>query len=203
MKPGFLLSILIMMLAVSCDTIGSLQPLTKNPSDLKYDPALAGRWEEMDSPGEVYVISGASDPSEKYYHCTILPKSKPDEDTLYFMVRLIHLSGLNYLDCWYNLEHEGNANKELENYNVPRHFFYKINIITQDTVELYTPDFEAIRNLVNNGNLDLQIANLSSLDSEEDYLVTSEPEELQKALKESEKYAAEVYKEKTTLIRVR
>ena len=201
MKPAsfFLLFVLVF---VSCTVPGSLHPLSKNVSEIYYNPALVGQWESSDSSGEIYQITEGADPSEKYYHCTIFPKDETNEDSLYFFVRLIKLNELNYLDCWYNLKKSGKENKDLVYYNVPRHFFYKVKIINNNSVELYSPDMDEIMKLVKDGKITLKVADLQSLDISDDYLVISETPDLQKAFIEFEKYASTVYKDKSTFTRI-
>ncbi|MBA2499863.1 MAG: hypothetical protein H0V30_09075 [Chitinophagaceae bacterium] len=201
MKSVSLLIIFALTLA-SCTVPGSLHPLTKNASEIYYNPALVGQWESNDSSDEIYLITLGDDPTDKFYNCAIISDDN-NKDTAYFLVRLIQLNGLNYMDCWFNLKKSGQQNKDMINYNVPRHFFYKLNIINNDAVELYSPDIAAIRELVKNGKIKLQITDLQSLDISDDYLVISETPELQKAFIDFEKYASIVYKEKSTFTRIR
>lgn len=201
MKPGYFILIFVLVF-VSCTVPGSLHPLTKNAAELFYNPALVGQWESSDSPNEIYLITEGDDPAEKYYHCTIYSKDDPNEDSLHFFARLIKLNGLNYLDCWYNLKKSGRENKDLVYYNVPRHFFYKVKIINNNSVELHSPDMDEIMKLVKDGKIALKVANLQSLDINDDYLVISETPELQKAFIEFEKFASMVYKDTSTFTRI-
>ena len=192
--------IIIFILAfVSCSVPGSLHPLSNNITQVHYNQELVGKWQSSDSPDEIYVIEPGDDPAEKYYHCTIYSKNK---DTAYFLVRLIQLNGINYLDSWFNLEKISKEDNDLAHYNVPRHFFYKMNNLNKNSVELSSPDLNAIRGLVKNGKINLQIAELHSMNISDDYLVISETPELQKAFKDLEKYASTVYKEKSTFTRI-
>lgn len=202
MKLLSLISIFALTLA-SCTVPGSLHPLTKNTADVFYNPALVGQWQSTDSSEEIYLMTQGDDPAEKYYNCTIISNGDLKKDTAYFLARLIRLNGVNYMDCWFNLKKTGQQNKDLVYYNVPRHFFYKLNIINNDAVELYSTDIDAIRELVKNGKIKLQITDLQSLDVSDDYLVISETPELQKAFMDFEKYASSVYKEKSTFTRIR
>ena len=200
MKPISFIFIFILALA-SCTVPGSLHPLTKNASDLYYNPELAGQWEErVNSPDETYLITPGDDPNDQIYNCAIISNDN-NKDTAYFFVRLLKLNGVNYMDCWYNLK-KTKQTKDLEYYNVPRHFFYKVNIINKDSTELYSPDMDEIGDLVKNGKIKLQITDLQSLDISDDYLIVSETPELQKAFIDLEKYASSVYKDTSTFTRM-
>ena len=201
MKPASFF-LLFALAFTSCTVPGSLHPLTKNATEVYYNPALAGQWVSDDSSAETYLITPGDDPAEKYYRCAVISTENDNKDTANFILRFVKLNGLNYLDCWFDLKSFGKNFKDLVYYNVPRHFFYKINIINNDAVELHFPDIDAIRELVKNGKIDLQITDLQSLDISEDYLVISETPELQKAFIEFEKYASTIYKDKLTFTRV-
>ena len=199
MKSTFCIPIFALVLA-SCTIPGSLHPLTKNASEVYYNPALAGQW-ISDSSNEIYLIAEGDDPAEKYYHCAVISKEKDKKDTVNFIIRLIKLNGLSYLDCWINLKKSGNI-KDMEYYNVPRHFFYKVNIINKDSVELHSPDMDEIRKLIKDKKINLKVADLQSLDVSDDYLIISETPELQKAFIELEKFASTVYKDTSTFTRI-
>lgn len=192
---------IIVLAFASCTVPGSLHPLSRNASDVLYNPALVGQW-ESNSSNEIYLITQADDPAEKYYHCAVLSDENDKKDTANFIVRLVKLNGLNYLDCWYNLKKSGRENKDLVYYNVPRHFFYKVKIINNNSVEIHSPDMDEIMKLVKDGKITLKVANLQSLDINDDYLVISETPELQKAFIQLEKYASMVYKDTSTFTRI-
>lgn len=201
MKPLSTIFIFALFFA-SCTVPGTLHPLTKNDSEVFYNSALIGQWVSNDSSNEIYLITQADDPAEKYYHCAVLSNESDKKDTANFIVRLVKLNGLNYLDCWFDLKSFGKNFKDLVYYNVPRHFFYKVNIINKNTVELHSPDIDEIRKLIKDGKINLKIADLQSLDVSEDYLIISETPELQKAFIEFEKYASMVYKDTSTFTRI-
>lgn len=193
------LLIIIFVLAIaSCTVPGSLHPLSNHITQVYYKQELVGTWQNSDSTGEIYIITEGNDPAEKYYNCTIYSK---DKDTTYFIIRLVQLNGINYVDSWFNLEKNGKKKNDMAYYNVPRHFFYKMDNLNKDSIELSIPDMDAIKELVKNGKINLQITELQSMSISDDYLVVSETAELQKAFIDLEKYASKVYKEKSTFTR--
>jgi len=176
----------------------SVHPLY-NDDDVINDPALAGKWYNVEGMDELWIFEETQD---DYYRLTIinedmeneLAKAVNDESRLVvstdptrdgiFQVHLLELGGQTYLD--YYPEEPETGNDFYKSHVIPAHSFARVSI-QGNVMSITYFDQEWLKENLDNGGIDIKHERRDNL-----IVLTAGTDELQKFIL---KYADEVFKE--------
>lgn len=204
MKKYILYILVIASFVISSrKVVSNLYPISENENDFLFKKELIGKWGDVKDPTGSYQIDTIEGSNGKLYRAIVISRNEEDKkimDTTRFLVQLVQLSNKYFIDCRLDIETNFPARKDdYSSCLIARHFVYSISFVGQNKIELSFPDPDGLLQLINDKKLKLNYYNIK----EDDYLILDKPVELQKALKESLKYASTVYKEKDVLVRLK
>ena len=204
MRKHLLLIILITSIMVSsCKVVSNLYPISENENDFIFKKELIGKWGDVKDSSGYYQVDTVDGSNGKLYRAVVISPNEEDKnimDTTRFLVQLIKLNNWYFIDCQLDIETNFPSKKDdYSSWLLARHFVYSISFDGTDKIEITFPDPDALLQLINDKKLQLNYYNVRK----DDYLILNKPAELQAALKESQKYASTVYKEKDMLVRLK
>ena len=204
MRKHFLLIILITSIMVSsCKVVSNLYPISEDENDFVFKKELIGKWGDVKDSSGYYQVDTVDGSNGKLYRAVVISPNEEDKnimDTTRFLVQLIQLNNWYFIDCQLDIETNFPSKKDdYSSWLLARHFVYSISFDGTDKIEITFPDPDALLQLINDKKLQLNYYNVRK----DDYLILNKPAELQAALKESQKYASTVYKEKDMLVRLK
>ena len=204
MRKHFLLIILITSIMVSsCKVVSNLYPISEDENDFVFKKELIGKWGDVKDSSGYYQVDTVDGSNGKLYRAVVISPNEEDKnimDTTRFLVQLIKLNNWYFIDCQLDIETNFPSKKDdYSSWLLARHFVYSISFDGTDKIEITFPDPDALLQLINDKKLQLNYYNVRK----DDYLILNKPAELQAALKESQKYASTVYKEKDMLVRLK
>lgn len=194
---------IILVSICSCKVIETLHPLSENADDFIFKKELLGKWGDPKEDSEYYLVDTITGTTGKLYKTRIVSSYKKNQeirlDTIWIFSHLININKRYYLDCWFDLQSlSPKMEKDIGDFFISKHYFFRISFIGIEKIEVTAPDADEFIKLINSNKI---LLNYTAL-KEDEYLILNKPDELQRGLKEFEKYPL-LFKEKDTLMRLR
>ncbi|MFI5133851.1 MAG: hypothetical protein ACHQEB_05915 [Chitinophagales bacterium] len=175
------------VILISC--VRSLYPLTDNEDESIFKKELLGRWLGPDS--TQYIVDTVPGKSGKLYKIVLIDVTNNVEiigfsDTSYFVASLVDVNGRFFLDC--STEMEKFENKTLGesaiNLLVPTHFIIRLDSMNDRSIGIASLDEDAFSELLKTKKFSIRHQEIN----EDDFLLTESPGQLQRKLKDLERF---------------
>lgn len=197
MKNIFLLVCVATIIFSSCIT--SLYPLTENPKNIVFKKELLGHWKDPKENTEYFIDSISTGNGINYRIMVVPHQPNANPDTSNFIVMLVNINGLYFLDCTPDVSGQAYSNigEQSRALLLPVHFIAKVYTIQKDYFTVSAIDKDALLVLLKNKKIMISHEDISK----DDLLLTEKPGMLQQKLLELEKFST-VYK-RDSLIRIK